>query len=192
MNDPQTSTASSTPDVEVEEDIRSWARVLLASPAFDLNALQEENTRLTTLVTTGVTTLTSVIEKLHEENTRLTSEEFVHVACTAFMKIVNERREAEHDLETSRIIGLTEECARLTAETKAAKASADDAEANYYQTLSGLSFSPDVQPNQETSGEAGGLFSPGGEPNSVMLGESFGKGKVLYFPRRVYMHLLFD
>jgi hypothetical protein len=186
MNDPQTSTASSTPDVEVEEDIRSWARVLLASPAFDLNALQEENTRLTTLVTTGVSTLTSVIEKLREENTRLTS------VIEKLLEGIDARNKKHLEL-------LIWKHTRLTAETKAAKASADaaeasadDAEANYYQTLSGLSFSPDVQPNQETSGEAGGLFSPGGEPNPVMLGESFGKGKVLYFPRRVYMHLLFD
>jgi hypothetical protein len=82
---------------------------------------------------------------------------------------------------------LEKECARLAAENKAEKARGDK-----YKMMARGSISPDVKPNQETSGEAGGLFSPGGEPNPVMLGESFGKGKVLYFPRRVYMHLLFD
>ena len=87
----------------------------------------------------------------------------------------------------SQIGDLEKECARLAAENKAEKARGDK-----YKMMARGSISPDVKPNQETSGEAGGLFSPGGEPNPVMLGESFGKGKVLYFPRRVYMHLLFD
>ena len=77
---------------------------------------------------------------------------------------------------------LEKECARLAAGKKAEKARGDK-----YKMMARGSISPDVKPNQETSGEAGGLFSPGGKPNPVMLGESFGKGKVLYFPRRVYM-----